>query len=92
MSPVPVALSFADEPSVLTDCVSKSTLRVVAHELLHNYDIKNIYYWPSFEVFRWAASLNSDYWGSDDGSEFHVSSDKVKTVMDSFVNTFSIIS
>jgi tetratricopeptide (TPR) repeat protein len=54
VSPVPLLASFEYESAVQADCLSKSTMRLVAHEVVNNSNISNILYWPSFEVFRWA--------------------------------------
>jgi hypothetical protein len=90
VSPIPISTSFEVEPAILTDCVSKSTMRVAAYELTNKCSLRDVYYWPSFEVFRWVASINSNYWAEDDGNPGHVSSDKVKRVINSFINCFSI--
>ena len=54
VSPVPLQASFEFESAVQADCLSKSTMRLTAHEVVNNSDIQNIFYWPSFEIFRWA--------------------------------------
>jgi len=42
-----------------------------------------------FEVFRWAGSNSSTFFGEDDDSSAHVSSSKVKDVIESFLEIFS---
>jgi hypothetical protein len=89
VSPVPLLASFHHESTIQADCLSKCTMRLVAHEIVCESDIKNIIYWPSFEIFRWAGSNSSDYYAADDGAAWHVSEDKVSTTINSFVDMFS---
>jgi tetratricopeptide (TPR) repeat protein len=89
VSPVPLLASFEFESAVQADCLSKSTMRLVAHEVVNNSNIENILYWPSFEVFRWAGSNASDYYAADDGAAWHVSEDKVGGTIKAFVDMFS---
>jgi tetratricopeptide (TPR) repeat protein len=89
VSPVPLLASFEFESAVQADCLSKCTMRLVAHEVVSNCGIADILYWPSFEVFRWAASNASDYYAADDGAAWHVSEDKVAGTVRAFVEMFS---
>lgn len=89
VSPVPLLASFEYESAVQADCLSKSTMRLVAHEVVNNSSLSNILYWPSFEVFRWAASNASDYFAADDGAAWHVSEEKVAGTVRAFVDMFS---
>jgi len=89
VSPVPILASFEFESAVQADCLSKSTMRLVAHEVVNNSNIENILYWPSFEVFRWAGSNASNYYAADDGAAWHVSEDKVAGTIKAFVDMFS---
>jgi tetratricopeptide (TPR) repeat protein len=89
VSPVPLQASFEFESAVQADCLSKSTMRLVAHEVVNNSGIPDIFYWPSFEIFRWAGSNASDFYAADDGAAWHVSEDKVSGTIRSFVEIFS---
>ena len=89
VSPVPLLASFEYESAVQADCLSKSTMRLVAHEVVNNSNLSNILYWPSFEVFRWAGSNASNYFAADDGAAWHVSEDKVNGTIRAFVEMFS---
>jgi tetratricopeptide (TPR) repeat protein len=89
VSPVPLLASFEYESAVQADCLSKSTMRLVAHEVVNSSNISNILYWPSFEIFRWAASNASDYFAADDGAAWHVSEEKVTGTVRAFVEMFS---
>ncbi len=89
VSPVPLVASFEFESAVQADCLSKSTMRLVAHEVVNNSNIENILYWPSFEVFRWAGSNASNYYAADDGAAWHVSEEKVAGTIKAFVEMFS---
>jgi tetratricopeptide (TPR) repeat protein len=89
VSPVPMLASFEFESAVQADCLSKSTMRLVAHEVVNNSNLSNILYWPSFEVFRWAGSNASNYYAADDGAAWHVSEEKVAGTIKAFVDMFS---
>lgn len=89
VSPVPLLASFEHESTVQADCLSKSTMRLVAHEVVNNSKLENILYWPSFEVFRWGGSNASNYYAADDGAAWHVSEDKVAGTIRAFVEMFS---
>ena len=89
VSPVPLMASFEYESAVQADCLSKSTMRLVAHEVVNNSNIENILYWPSFEVFRWAGSNASNFYAADDGAAWHVSEEKVAGTIKAFVDMFS---
>jgi tetratricopeptide (TPR) repeat protein len=90
VSPVPLVASFEYESAVQADCLSKSTMRLVAHEVVNNSNIENILYWPSFEVFRWAGSNASNFYAADDGAAWHVSEEKVGGTIKAFVDMFSV--
>ncbi len=51
VSPVPLLASFEYESAVQADCLSKSTMRLVAHEVVTNSCVSDIFYWPSFRNF-----------------------------------------
>jgi tetratricopeptide (TPR) repeat protein len=89
VSPVPILASFEHESAVQADCLSKSTMRLVAHEVVNNSGIQNILYWPSFEVFRWGGSNASNFYAADDGAAWHVSEAKVADTIRAFVGMFS---
>lgn len=86
VSPIPLPVTFEFDSAIVADCLSKSVMRLTAHEIVHNSGIDDIYYWPSFEVFRWAGSNASPLYSADDGSALHVSSDAVCAVTDCFVD------
>ena len=89
VSPVPLQASFEYESAVQADCLSKSTMRLVAQEIVYNSKIFDIFYWPSFEIFRWAGSNSSDYFAADDGAAWHVSEQKVAGTIQAFIEMFS---
>lgn len=89
VSPVPIIASFGHPSCVQADCLSKSTMRLVADQIVNASGIKEILYWPSFEIFRWAGSSSSNYYAADDGASWHVSEDKVGQTIASFIDIFS---
>jgi hypothetical protein len=88
VSPVPLLASFEFESCVVADCLSKSTMRLAAHEVVNNSGLENIVYWPSFEIFRWAGSSASNFYAADDGAAWHVSEDKVNHTIKAFIDVF----
>lgn len=89
VSPVPLIASFEFESCVVADCLSKSTMRLVAHQVVNQSNLKNIIYWPSFEVFRWGGSNASNFYAADDGAAWHVSEDKVNATIGAFIDMFN---
>lgn len=89
VSPVPILASFEYESAVQADCLSKSTMRLVAHEIVNKSNLADIWYWPSFEVFRWGGSNASNYYAADDGAAWHVSEEKVAGTISAFIDMFS---
>ena len=90
VSPVPMLASFEFKSCVIADCLSKSTMRLVAEEVVNHSKITNIYYYPSFEIFRWAGSNSSSFYAADDGAAWHVSEDKVAITVKSFIDIVTI--
>ena len=84
LSPVPLRGSFEFESAVTADCLSKSVLRVAAHETLTK-NPERVYYWPSFEIVRWMGAHAGTTYGADDDSTFHVNEDLVSTIIDLFI-------
>lgn len=90
VSPVPLTASFEFDSCVAADCVSKSIMRVTAHEIITNSGIKNIHYWPSFEIFRWVGSHGTGFYGGDDGYSIHVTEAKVDATIKAFIDVFRL--
>ncbi len=88
-SPVPLHMTFEFKSAVVADCLSKSTLRVAADQIVNHSGFRDIYYWPSFEVFRWVGSHRGGVYAVDDGASWHVSEAAVDVVVQAFVETFS---
>lgn len=94
VSPVPLAATSEFASAVIADCISKSTLRIACHEALKAPDAQDVVYWPSFEMVRWlGAHFGRDFepaFGLDDGVSRHVSIRLVDTIVDLFLETFSV--
>lgn len=87
VSPVPLNASFEYSSAILADCVSKSTLRVVADQFLREAAPRT-YYWPSFEMVRWVGShVMGRGYGDDDGNTRHVNEDIVRSIIELFLET-----
>jgi hypothetical protein len=90
LSPVPLKATFRDVPCTSADCVSKSVLRV-ALDLLMAERRPNVYYWPSFEIVRWAgAHLDWPAYGFDDNKTLHVSRYLVGQIIQAFIEAFYV--
>jgi hypothetical protein len=91
LSPVPLMMTFEMNSAIAADCLSKSTLRIAANEIVHNSGLNDIYYWPSFEIFRWLGCHSVEpFYGADDGAAWHVSEAAVNTTVNCFLETFSV--
>ncbi|MGZ4969535.1 MAG: GSCFA domain-containing protein [Methylobacter sp.] len=91
LSPVPLMMTFEMDSAIVADCLSKSTLRIVANEIVYNSEFKDIHYWPSFEIFRWLGCHSIEpFYGADDGAAWHVSEATVNTTVNCFLKTFSV--
>lgn len=87
LSPVPLKGSFEFESAMYADCLSKSTLRVVAHEFIKTHG--TVLYWPSFEIVKWLGAHIGPFYGVDDGASWHISEDLVHVITDLFIEHFS---
>lgn len=88
VSPVPIQATFEFGSAVGADCLSKSTLRIVAHELMQK-ELGGIIYWPSFEIVRWLGCHTGPVFGTDDGAAWHVSESLIDTIVQIFIETYS---
>jgi hypothetical protein len=86
VSPVPLQATFERDSAIISDCVSKSTLRIVAEEFCKN-ETANSIYWPSFEMIKWVSPHREKFFGTDDGDPAHISGDVVAMVVDTFLKT-----
>jgi GSCFA family len=90
LSPVPLKGTFRGISSLSADCVSKSVLRVALDEVMRD-GRRDVYYWPSFEIVKWAgANLSWPAYGLDDGKTRHVSRRLVGEIVDAFIETFFV--
>lgn len=87
VSPVPLRMTFEQGSAIQADCLSKSTLRVTAHEFVSRHP--ECIYWPSFEVVRWVGGHVGPFFGIDDGAALHVGDRVVAAITDAFIQHFS---
>ncbi len=87
VSPVPLKATFEFASAFTADCISKSTLRVAAAELIRERH-PNVYYWPSFEMVRWFGGHVGPVFGEDDGSPFHVNEAVINRILFTFLRVF----
>lgn len=85
LSPVPLLATFRDMSCMTADCVSKSVLRVALDNVMADRT-KNVYYWPSFELVKWAGSaFDWRAWGED---ARHAHRYLVQCIVNEFVEAF----
>lgn len=90
LSPVPLKATFRDVSCVVADCVSKSVLRV-ALDLVMSRQLEGVYYWPSFEVVRWAGGHRPEpSYGLEDNNSRHVNRQLVAEIIAAFVESFYV--
>jgi GSCFA family len=90
LSPVPLKGTFRGIASLSADCVSKSVLRVAIDQVIAD-GRESVYYWPSFEIVKWAGpNLSWPAYGLDDGKTRHVTRRLVAAIIDAFVETFFV--
>ena len=89
ISPVPLTVTFEMKSALNADCISKSTLRVTAHELLQK-GLPELYYWPAFEIVRWMGGHVGPFFGNDDGASWHVSEALVDQITGLFIEKFTL--
>ena len=85
LSPVPLEASFRDISCMTADCVSKSVLRVALDNVMETKP-ENVYYWPSFELVRWAGAAFD--WRAFGDDARHVHRYLVECVVTAFVDFF----
>lgn len=96
VSPVPIksTIGMINElnfSALEIDCVSKSTLRSLLHEVLLNISItdKDIYYLPAFEIVKWIApNTNTKAFGEEDASSEHVSNILINSICDYIYSSY----
>jgi hypothetical protein len=90
LSPVPLKGTFRGISSLSADCVSKSVLRVAIDQVMSEGH-QGVYYWPSFEIVKWAGPfLTWPAYGLDDGKTRHVTRRLVGEIVDAFIETFFV--
>jgi hypothetical protein len=86
ISPSPLFASVGDESTVCNDFLSKAMLKIAINEVINKWKLEKVTYWPSIEIFRWVASHQTDYFGGDDGSAWHVSLESTEAMVKALVN------
>ncbi|MDR3441045.1 GSCFA domain-containing protein [Telmatospirillum sp.] len=88
VSPIPLFATSEMDSVYEADCISKSTIRVSVHNAKSRFD--GIIYWPSFEIIRWIGGhANFGFFG-EDGESRHVNRNIIDTIIDLFIDKFSI--
>jgi GSCFA family len=88
LSPVPLMATFRDVSCMTADCVSKSVLRVALDQVMSD-GREGVYYWPSYEVVRWAgAHVPWPAYGLHNRKPRDVSKRIVAEIIDAFVEAY----
>jgi hypothetical protein len=75
-------------PTMISDCVSKSTLRVALDQFFMQYKPATCYYWPSYEMVRWVGAHTDFPTLFEDNTPRHVNNKVVSIIIDNFVRKF----
>ena len=87
VSPVPLYRSFLTPSAFTEDCVSKSLLRSAVEGVMQDNRL-GVYYWPTFELFRWLGVHLPPVFGADDDLPRHPNKDMVNIATRAFVKAF----
>ena len=90
ISPGTILAGLGGQSAVEADFLSKAMLRVSINEVISRWNLHNVFYWPTIEIFRWIASHQTNYYGGDDGSAWHLNLDCTRAMAESFVNRFNM--
>lgn len=82
VSPIPLAFSASNQPVIVADCLSKSGLRISIDEL-RSSPLPGVYYFPSFEILRWFATMIEPIW-FEDGILSHIRHDWINYTVSKF--------
>lgn len=88
LSPVPLNATFTNRPTIVSDCVSKSILRVALDEFFRKTNYEDVYYWPSFEMVRWVGAHTNFPTLFEDNTPRHVNNTVVEIIIKNFVESF----
>ncbi len=64
LSPVPLHRAISDYPVIVADTISKATLRCALHNVTM-LGLKDVYYFPAYEILRGFASMADVIWFED---------------------------
>ena len=94
VSPVPLGGTTERHSAVIADCVSKSTLRLAAEQVLSADRKHQVIYWPSFEIVRWLGPHfgpdHEQVYGAEDGNTRHVSNWLVRLIIELFLKHHAV--
>lgn len=77
------------EPPFVSDCLSKSVMRLTAHEICAEFDDR-ILYWPSFEMVRWLGGHVPPVFGQSDAHARQPNDELADIIAKSPISKFSI--
>ncbi|MSQ87522.1 MAG: hypothetical protein EXR10_11950 [Alphaproteobacteria bacterium] len=89
LSPIPLVFSCSDYPVVVADCLSKSTLRLAIDSVMR-LKLKDIFYFPSYEIIKWVLPMITTPWGAADGLITHVKEEWIDYVMRKFAHHYIV--
>ena len=80
--------AVCDYPVTAANAISKATLRCALHEVL-SLKLKNVYYFPSYELLRELASMIDVIW-FEDGILSHIRAEWTTYAMSKFMQYYCI--
>jgi hypothetical protein len=89
ISPGTILAGLGGQSAVEADFLSKAMLRVSINEVIGRWNLHNVFYWPTIEIFRWIASHQTNYYGGDDGSAWHLNLNCTRAMAEAFINQFN---
>jgi hypothetical protein len=87
LSPVPILLSKTGDPPIVTNTVSKATLRVALDEIMRQRR-SDIYYWPSYEIIEWKGKYLELLWGQEGNDLRHLPPAVIDDIMRRFIKLY----
>jgi len=87
ISPIPLQWSKEHRSVFGQDCLSKSLIRVAVESVLSE-KIKDVYYWPSFEIVRWLGGHSGPFFGTNGQDARHIDQNVLDIIMSLFIRRY----
>jgi hypothetical protein len=87
LSPIPLTRSIGHGSAFVSDCMSKSVLRVALGQVMTR-NIPDVYYWPAFEGIRWLSGHLGPIYGVEGEDQRHPGQSYINEILSAFVDSF----